>query len=270
MLPASVYNGNRCKLVDRGYNAGLERKYLYQRDIPLMSVPIPQLSPDSGDISRLEVIASNLATPAICFFSKEQKRGFIVLTGQKTEYADHGFCVEESADRQSSSFVISAPGVRARKPLFIGFGDSPDRGADLSPGDQINLRLRIYNFEAEDIPAFLEEFMKVRKSLTGQNQPRNLIPFSQVASWITNRIDDRWYADEKYQFYCPENANWISFGWVGGLMNTFPMLALGDEDHRNRVVKTFDFAIPRGQGASGYFYGALNFDGECFSRESYP
>jgi len=270
MLPASVYNGNRCKLVDRGYSAGLDRKFLYQEDIPMMSVPIPQLSPDSGDISRLEVNASNLATPAMCFFSKEQKRGFIVLAEQKTPYADNGFCVEESADRQSSSFVITAPGVRERKPLFVGFEDSPDRGADLDPGDQINLQLRIYTIEAEDIPTFLEEFMKVRKSMTGQNQPRNLIPFSQVASWMTKRIDDRWYADEKFQFYCPENANWISFGWIGGLMNTFPMLTLGDEDHRNRVARTFDFAIPRGQGESGYFYGALNFDGKCFSREGYP
>ncbi len=270
MLPTSIYNGNRCKLVDRGYNAGLDRKYLYREDIPLMSVPIPQLSPDSGDISRLELNASNLATPAMCFFSQKQKRGFILLAEQKTPYADNGFCVEESADRQSSSFVITAPGVRERKPLFVGFDNSPDRGADLIPGDQINLRFKLYSIEAEDIPTFLKEFMKVRKSLTGENHPRNLIPFSQVASWMTNRIDERWYADEKFQFYCPENADWISFGWVGGLMNTFPMLALGDEDHRNRVVRTFDFAIPRGQGASGYFYGALNFDGKCFSREGYP
>ena len=28
LLPASVYNGNRCELVDRAYNAGLDRKYL--------------------------------------------------------------------------------------------------------------------------------------------------------------------------------------------------------------------------------------------------
>ena len=77
----------------------------------------------------------------------------------------------------------------------------------------------------------------MRKSVTGENSNRKLIPFSQVAAWMTERIDDRWYADEKFQFYCPENANWISFGWIGGLMNTFPMLALGDEMHLNRVTK---------------------------------
>ena len=82
LLPAAVYNGNRCKLVNRGYNAGLDRKYLYQKDIPLMSVPIPQLSPDSGDVSRLELNASNLATPALSFFSKEKgKHGNNIVRG---------------------------------------------------------------------------------------------------------------------------------------------------------------------------------------------
>lgn len=234
-----------------------------------MSVPIPQLFPEEGNISRLEVNACNLATPAICFFSKAKKRGFIVLTDQNTPFADNGFIVEESLDRKRASLVISAPGVREKKPLFVGFAESPDRGADLEAGDQIHLRMRIYSFDARDIPAVLEKFMEVRKAVTGPNDPRNLIPFSQVARWMTERIDERWYEDNNYQFYCPENANWISFGWIGGLMNTFPILALGEDWHRQRVVKTFDFAIPRGQGDAGYFYGALNFDGKPFGREGY-
>jgi hypothetical protein len=270
MLPASVYNGNRCKLVNQGYNQGIPRELLYQKDIPLISVPIPQLSPDADGISRLEVNACNLATPAMCFFSPEKKHGLIVMSQQKSVSADNGFSIEESADRKSASFVISAPGVREKKPLFVGFAESTDRGIDLDAGDQIDMQLRIYVFVAEDIPALLGKFMAIRKAVTGPNSPRNLIPFSQVAKWMTERIDSRWHEGEKFQFYCPENANWISFGWIGGLMNTFPMLALGDEMHRERVVRTFDFAIPRGQAETGYFHGALNQDGECFPREGYP
>ncbi len=269
MLPASVYNGNRIKLVDRGYATGLDRKYLYKKDIPMMSVPIPQLSPEKGTVSRLEVNAGNLSTPAMCFFSKEKGRGFIVLAEQNTPYGDNGFMVEESADRKKVTFVVAAPGVREKKPLFVGFEDSPDRGATLKSGDNLKLKLRIYCFEVKDIPQLLDKFMTVRKEVTGPNNPRNLIPFSQVAQWMTERIDGRWYDGKDYQFYRPENANWISFGWIGGLMNTFPMLALGDSLHLNRVVKTFDFAIPRGQGLSGYFYGALNYDGKPFGREGY-
>lgn len=270
LLPASVYNGNRCKIVNRGYNEGLERKYLYKKDIPLMSVPIPHLSANPGSASLLEVNASNLASPAMCFYSKAKKHGFIVLAEQKTPFADNGFIVEESSDRKTASFVISAPGVREKKPEFVGFSESPDRGVDLRKGEKILMKFRIYSFEAADIPAFLDKFMKVRKSLSGPNSPRNLIPLSQTAKWMTERIDSRWYEGEQFQFYCPENANWISFGWIGGLMNTYPMLALNDTFHLKRVIKTFDFAIPRAQGPSGYFCGTLNSDGTYGFRESYP
>jgi hypothetical protein len=270
LLPAVVYNGNRVEIVDRGYAQGLDRKYLYQEDIPLMSVPIPHLSKESGAISRLEVNASNMATPAMCFYDREKERGFILLTEQKTQFADNGFFVEESEDRGIASFVITAPGVREKRPLFVGFTESTDKGASINSGDVIDLQMRIYSFEAKTIPEVLEKFMLVRKSVTGPNSPRNLIPFSQVAKYMTERIDGRWYEDERFQFYCPENADWISFGWIGGLMNTYPMIALGDTFHLSRVIKTFDFAIPRAQGEAGYYCGTLNYDGTYGFRESYP
>jgi hypothetical protein len=273
LIPASVYNANRCKIVNRGYAKGLDRKFLYQKDLPLMSNPIPQLSFEPDARSKLEVSSCNTATPAICLWDRTAKRGFIVLTGQGLRdgnaIRDHGFVAEENTDRTRATVAITAPGVRERKPHFIGFGPSPDRGMPLKAGDEISLRLQIHSFPAKSIPELLERFMTVRKNVTGPNQPRKLVPASQVATWMTNRIDSRWHAGREHQFYCPENAQWISFGWIGGLMNTFPMLALDDDMHRERSVKTFDFAIPRAQGESGYFYGALNHDGKPFSRETY-
>lgn len=269
MLPASVYNGNRYKIVDRDYAAGLDRKYLYKKDLPMMSVPVPQLSLEPEMVSRLEVNAGNLSTPAMCFYSKKKERGFILLAEQQSPYGDNGFIVEESSDRRTATFVVSAPGVRERKPLFVGFEDSSDRGTAMKSGNKRRLRLRVYNFGARDIPGLFDKFMTVRKEVTGPNAPRNLIPMGQVAKWMAERIDERWYEGPDFQFYRPENADWISFGWIGGLMNTFPMLALGDGLHLDRVSKTFDFAIPRGQGDSGYFYGALDHNGRPFGREGY-
>jgi len=270
LLPASVYNGNRIKMVNRGYAEGLDRKYLYQKDIPLMSVQIPHLATEKDSISRLEVNTSYLSTPAMCFFSKEKKRGFILLAEQKSQFSDNGFIVEESKDRKQASFIVTAPGVIEKKPLFVGFTESLDKGVNLKAGDKIEFNMRVYTFKANNIPAVLEKFMEVRKELTGPNNPRNLVPFSQVAKFMTKRIDERYYDGPEFQFYCPENANWISFGWIGGLMNTFPMIALQDTFHLNRVIKTFDFAIPRAQGESGYYCGTLNFDGTYGFRESYP
>ena len=86
---------------------------------------------------------------------------------------------------------------------------------------------------------------------------------------MTRRIDSRFHDGNPCKFYCPENAPWISFGWIGGLIDTYPMLALGDDMHLRRVTETFDFAIPRAQGKAGYFYGLLEQDGSVRGREGY-
>ncbi len=257
----------------RSYASGLGREDLYKKDLPLTTTDLPQLSPTAGAPSKIEVSACNATTPAICVYNRQTKRAFMVFTEQGIRQGegvvDNGFSIEESADRTRATLVVSAPGVRERKPEFIGFGASPDHGIDWKAGDEVKLRLRVYDFVTPDISGLLEKFMTVRKSVTGVNQPRNLVPLSEVARLMTGRIDSRFHKGAEHQFYCPENAAWISFGWIGGLMDTFPMLALGDDLHLDRVTKTFDFAMPRAQGKAGYFYGALNHDGKVFGREGY-
>ncbi|GAB3665726.1 hypothetical protein GCM10028791_41530 [Echinicola sediminis] len=273
MIPGAVYNGNRNRIVNRAYAAGLDRSELYKEDLPLTTASVPQLSPKDNELSRLEVNTSNTTTPAICVYDRENKTGFIVLAEQGISYGeeiiDHGFIVEESSNRTRASLVINAPGVREKKPEFIGFSKSPDRGISWKAGEERRLRFRLYKFPAADLAAFMNEFMSVRKSVTGPNSSRDLIPMSEVSRLMCANIDKRYYQGADHQFYCPENANWISFGWIGGMMNTFPMLALGYELHRDKVKHTFDFGLTYGQGASGYFYGALNHDGKVFGREGY-
>jgi hypothetical protein len=269
LIPASIYNGNRNRIEHRAYATGLDRQDLYKKDLPLTTTDLPQLSPEPGKPSKVEVTACNATTPALCVYNPRTKRAFIALAEQGTRLGDNGLMVEESPDRSRATLVVSAPGVRERKPEFIGFGRSPDRGAEWKAGDMVTLRLRVYEFETPAIPGLLEKFMSVRKAVTGPNHPRNLIPFSEVVRLMSNRIDSRFHEGKEFKFYCPENAAWISFGWIGGLMDTFPMLALGDEKHLERVTQTFDFAMPRAQGKAGYFYGALNHDGKCFGREGY-
>ena len=60
----------------------------------------------------------------------------------------------------------------------------------------------------------------------------------------------------------------MSYGWIGGLMNTYPMLALGDAEHLERVAHTFDFSLPRAKGKSGYYYDVLNSDGKVLRRDA--
>lgn len=283
LIPGAVYNGNRFRTVGRAYAEGLDPADYYRRDLPLTQTSVPRLETELGRPSKLEVGACNVTSPAICVLDHQTKRGLIVLAEQAGrrsdgswvrngagEILDNAFAVEESLDRARATLVVSAPGVRERKPEFIGFSPSPDRALDWKAGDTIEMRLRVYSFPAADIPALLERFMTVRKSLTGPNQPRDLAPASQVAEWMTQRIESRFLKLPSGEgFYCPENGPWIAFGWIGGWMNTFPMLLLNDEARLARVSQTFDYGL-KAQEPCGYFHYAIREDGNVSFRDPAP
>lgn len=283
LLPAAVYHGNRIRTVPRGYNAGLEASDRYRKDLPLTQGDLPRLEVDAGKPSKLEVTSCNVTTPAVCLFDHRSKRGFILLAEQAGrdargdfirkpdgEILDHGFAVEESPDRSHATVVVGAPGVRARKPEFIGFSASPDRGINLKAGDVVKLKLRLFSFTTPDIPGLLDRFMTVRKDLTGPNHPRKLVPASQVEAWMTRRIDSRYLRRGDTEFYCPENGPWIAFGWIGGWINTAPMLALGDAPHLERVSHTFDHGLKAQDPSTGYFSYAIRDDGNTVFRDPAP
>jgi hypothetical protein len=282
LIPASIYDGNRFRTVGRGYATGLDKSDYYRKDLPLTQTVVPRLALEPGAPSKLEVAACNAATPAVCIFDPAAKRGFILLAEQagrnaqgdfirkaNGEIMDNAFAVEENADRSRATVVVSAPGVREQKPEFIGFSASPDRGMNWQAGDSVRLRLRVYEFAASDIPALLEKSMSVRKDLTGPNHPRCLVPASQVAKWMTERIDGRFHNSPTAKFYCPENAAWIAFGWIGGWIDTFPMLALGDAMRLERVSQTFDYGL-RAQEPTGYFHYAIDAKGNVTFRDPAP
>ena len=274
MIPASIYNGNRNKIEQRGYCTGFEKEDFYNKDIPQITTDLPQLSPIADVVSKIEVSSCNASTPAMCFYNRKTKYAFIVLAEQGIRKGesilDNGFMIEESKDRSLASFVVTAPGVRERKPEFIGFGDSPDRGINWKTGDEIVLKLRIFSFRTLDIPGLLDKFMTVRKSVTGVNHPNALIPFAEIIQLMSRQIDKRWLEKSTFKYYCPENSQKICLGWIGGLMNTFPMLVLNDKKHLDRVVSTFDFVIPSIVGKSGYFLAAMNPDGKSSGRDWFP
>ena len=272
MIPASVYNGNRQRIVNREYATGLDKTDYFRKDLALTSNPIPQLSPEFGAVSRLEVLVNNTTTPAMVYLNRAKQKGTILLTDQGIEWngqiLDHGLIVEESRDRSMASFIISAPGVREKKPEFIGFSPSPDRGINVKKGDQITIRVTRIDFYCEEVPDLLARFMECRKSHTGDVKPRHLMPMSEVFDRMVKNIDERYYQGSQWEYYCPENADWMSYGWIGGLMNTYPVLALGDAEHERRVRNTFNFALPRAKGKSGYYYDVLGADGEVLYRDA--
>ncbi|MGN1264915.1 MAG: hypothetical protein ACI4UL_03780, partial [Muribaculaceae bacterium] len=235
------------------------------------SNPIPQLSPEFGAPSRLEVSVCNAATPVIAWLERLSGKANLLFTDQGSEFdgkiIDHALIVQESADRSYASMVIASPGVRERKPEFIGFSASPDRGVSVKRGDTIVIRTCLVESTANNVPELLSLFVKHRKLHTAAEAPRNLMPMSEVLTRMVRNIDERYHTCAAGEFYCPENATWMSFGWIGGMMNTYPMLALGDEMHRMRAFNTFDFGLKYGPAKSGFFHDTVNDDGSVLHRD---
>ncbi|MFE7215490.1 hypothetical protein ACFU93_37395 [Streptomyces sp. NPDC057611] len=270
MIPGIVYNGNRYRTIGNGYNPDYPDDMYYNPRTPLTTSNNPRLASDIAMPSRIELETCNTAAPAMSFFSPKSRKGWIVLTEQGTRLGNSGLSVEESASRESCEFRISAPVVRQQAAGFGDFRPSGDRASNWAPGDAVSIRFQVFTFDADGIPAVLQKFMDVRKSLTGPTTPRNLLPMSKLAELGTDICRGNFTETEAGKFYRPENWENFQLGWVSGMINTYPMLALNDPTERGRVSEELDFICSRMKGRSGFFFGFIKADGTIVSEKAHP
>lgn len=267
MVPAIMYNGNRYTSIGDGYNPAYPREMYYNPEVPLTISNNPRLAIEQGRASVVELQTGNTATPAMCFFSPAAMKGFIVLTDQQSKWGNHGLTITENAAQDSCRFSLSVPAMRKMAPGFGDFHKSGDKAPDFKAGDEVKLQFRIYVFDAKSIPDLLTKFMKVRKEFTGPNHPRNLLPMSKQLQLATAICSNNFITVPVGSYYTPENGNDFQLGWVSGMMNTYPMLALNNEKERNRVAAELGFVVNKLQGKSGYFYGGITAKGELRPEE---
>jgi hypothetical protein len=260
LVPAVIYNGNRFHALGGGYMPAYPREMFFDPRLPLTMSNNPRLSVEPGKAGKIELLTGNAATPAICFYSPAEQRGFILLCEQRTRFGNNGLFVEENAAQDRASLVVSAPGVREMAANFGGFRPSGDTAADWLPGDSLTLKFRIYSFPVHSIPDLLAKFMTVRKAFTGPNHPRNLVPMSEMSQMIVPRFKARWLGN---YYACDNNAN-FQLGWVSGFMQT-PMLAIDDPTQRRQMCHQMDYLVAKLQGKSGYFYGGIMADGKLWA-----
>src|SRR6218665_570088 len=262
LIPASVYNGNRYRILGNGYSPAYTKDVYYNPNVPLTISNNPHLSADPSAPSFLEVQTTNAATPSVCFFSPELNRGFILLTRQNTVFGNSGISVSEDIKKREACIKITAPAMREKSCGFGDFFPSGDTAPSWKEGDKVTLDFRLFSFEAKRIPDVLKKFFEVRKSLSGENDPRNLVPMSKLREWATGICRNNWITVPAGSYYTPENNKDFQLGWVSGMMNTYPMLALNDEKERGRTAKEIDFVVEKLQGKSGYFFGGITAEGK--------
>lgn len=260
MIPAAVYNGNRFPVLKGGYMPPYPASMYFKKDIQLTFSDNPRLSLNRNEPSGLELLTWNAATPAMSFFSQSKQRGFIVLTEPKTKLGISGLVIKENVDRTKATFSVTAPGVREYAAGFGDFRKSNDQPHDWKEGEEVNLQLYVYSFPAKNIPSFLESFMDRRTALTGETPQYYVAPMSAIFDYTRQQVEKNHFHISPFaSIYFPENGfSRFQLGWVGGMMNTYPMLSLNDSLHRSRVANTIDFVVDHMQGKSGFFYGVID------------
>ena len=197
--------------------------------------------------------------------------GTILLTDQGIvrdgAVLDYGLVVEESRSRDMASFVISAPGVRAKKPSLSVFSDSPDRGITVQAGDEITLSVTRLEFYCDGVRSCWQ-FMRCRKSHIACGGVRDLMPMKRGVR----------PHGEEYRRTLPQGRRLrvllsrecqldVHYGWIGGAYKHLSDAGPGRRHSSGRVANTFDFALPRAKGRSGY-YDTLNEDGNVLNRDA--
>jgi len=261
MIPAAVYNGNRFPVLKGGYMPPYTSDMFCNKDVPLTISDNPRLALHEGEPSKIDLLTWNASTPAMSFFSPAMHKGFIVLAEPKTKWGVNGLSVEENADRTKAGFAVTAPGVREYAAGFGDFSKSHDKPCNWKAGDEIEMKLYVYVFNTTDIPSFLQTYMDKRKKLLGETPQYYVAPMSAIFHYTTLQVDkSRVHKPPFYDtMYFPENSfTRFQIGWIGGLMNTYPMLSLNDAERPKWIANTFDFVVSKMQGKSGFFYGVLD------------
>ncbi|GAO42732.1 hypothetical protein FPE01S_01_17500 [Flavihumibacter petaseus NBRC 106054] len=268
LIPGAVYNGNRFPVIKGGYMPPYPPEMYFNSALPLTFSDNPRLALKHNEPSKIELLTWSTATPAMSFYSKQQQRGFVVLTEPNTKSGTTGLIIEENADRSRATFSLTAPGIREYVAGFGDFSKSQDKPQDWKSGETIRMRCYIYSFPAKSIPAFLETWMDKRKALLGEMPQYYVAPMNAVSDYTRQQVEkNRFHNSSFASIYFPENSfTRFQLGWIGGMMNTYPMLSLNDSLHITRVSNTIDFVINHMQGKSGYFYGIID-DGKTLAGE---
>ncbi|MBD0404638.1 hypothetical protein [Flammeovirga sp. EKP202] len=254
-IPASVYNGNRFKVVQMNWpTVVVDEADRYHDIAPRIAHYVPHLNSDEGP-SKLIRKLNDASTPAIGFYSPELQKSFLLLIKPSRNF---NIEIKESEDRTVGSIILSSNG-------------QPDVYND-QQSDAFEINFRMFEFNSNAPIDLLTNYFKVRKSMVATNEFVPSVPFSKMFE-IQEKLhnSERW--NNKMQCYIQsgnhEHGKWYSgvqLGWIGGLMEQQTLLTAGNELSKERSILTMDNILNNMQGESGLMYGMYK-DGKLYSDD---
>ena len=264
--PAAMYNGNRFRILPVGYPPFIYNPKDRPLDMPVTTTNVPHLSLD-GTEGKIELMTNSCATPLVGYYDKSAKRGFFLLTQQDTILGNSSFTIHEIPERRQLTIAMRSPGVREHHYTMCN-ADRPsnDKGIPMEGGQQIKMSFRIYDFPCSSLMAYFDKFLSIRKALSGENEYRNLEPFSSVANTLfEHHFRDNWFENDEFGYVCNKpngdvHYGHLQLGWNGVPAYSLMQLMDRDPDRREenlrRIARTFE-SIKYMQGKSGLFYGIM-------------
>lgn len=259
LAPAAVYNGNRYKIIPVQYPPYIYDQKEKPLDLPITITNVLHLNIDKSP-AKIEMLTGSCSTPMLSFYDQVDKRGWIMLTDQGTQFGNSGLMIEEDVPNGRATFVVSAPGVRESRYVMTGFTKGTDHAADFKTGDKVEMKVRLYNFGAANLQEFYEKVFSVRKAISGPTTYRNVAPFSAINDIILDHHDKaKYYEDEKSGYICsgPEGNQpyWhLQAGWAGVPVFSFPQVMQPTTERLRRIGNSFD-VLKIMQGKTGLVHG---------------
>lgn len=281
-MPAAAYDGNRMESRCLPYPPYSAEK-TKQGWVPVIS-DIPHLDVASED-SRIQFLSGDMSTPAMGYYDWEKCAGMLMLAKHMECERYTGFTISESVGK--AIFRITSPGVREEKKYF--FGELPDdkgfyptcsmpsddEGILLKKGEEVTLEVCVYSVMAESITEYFKAFNGVRECME-QGEEFTSIPFSKAFEAVKLKYLKMNFDSEGYYRVGSGQDNPPSFwqaGWVGGGMNSFPLMMEDKNEAYRQAKSTVQFIATHLQEENGWYvpmYAKGKKYGDAFTDEEAP
>lgn len=266
--PAAVYNGNRFTCFPISYPPYYQPPKEEVLSASSVITDIPHLSVSSS-ASSIQLLSGDMSIPAIGFYDKAAKHGFLIFAPQRCKEDSIGFSIWEDLNTGRLRISVIAPGVRESKRYFFGeksdgsgfypdsHSPSDDTGQYVEAGDSFTFPVQVYDFTADTLSEFFLFFhRKINCLETGAFS--NVVPFSVAYQAIKEKYQLQNYIEEGYYSVGVSRntpLNYWQAGWVGGGMNNYSFLLEDTGIAFERAFSTFRFIFDKLQFSSGWICG---------------
>jgi len=258
LMPAAVYNGNRYPAVVMDYMPFFNDPAQLGLNNPILLSDQPRLNYRDG-FSRIQERSGSMSVPCLGFRSEKSKSGFFICFQQAGDYGDYGIDIEENSARDIATITLTSPVVREIQRHWLCRMDavpSTDKTVNFKAGDKIKISFIIDLFKCPSIQTLFDELSDLRTKNYPSVEKPDLIPFSAIFPIQENKFNrENWRESGYYAVGVTDDffQDW-QIGWVGGMITTLPLLAEGNKETRERVLRNFDWLFPKGISPSGYYY----------------